>query len=118
MWAQYASTLVGLWLMAAPTVLDYSGSAQSNDRIIGPVIVSLSVIAISQVTRGVRWGVIPLGVWLLVAPWLLGYDTTQTINSSVTGLLLLVLAPIGGTVERQFGGGWRTLLPGRHPARQ
>jgi hypothetical protein len=116
MWAQIASTAVGLWLMVAPAVLGYSGAARTNDHITGPVAASLSVIAVAAVTRGVRWGLLPIGIWLVIAPWLLGYDSVPTINSIAVGIALAILAPFGGNVERQYGGGWRSLLPGRNLA--
>jgi general stress protein CsbA len=112
MWARFASLALGLWLMAAPAILGYGPLASDNDRIVGPLAVSVAIIAISEVTREVRWVSIPLGLWLLAAPWLLGYGLAPTINSLVVGLLLIALAFVRGAVEERFGGGWSSLLPG------
>jgi hypothetical protein len=35
MWAQVANAFLGIWLMAAPTVLEYDGAARINDLIAG-----------------------------------------------------------------------------------
>lgn len=112
-WARYLSATCGLWLMASPDVLGYGDPARMNDRIVGPIIVALSVIAISGVTRTLRLAVIPLGIWLLIAPIVLGYDTTPLVNSIVTGLVVIPLSLVHGAVNNRFGGGWASLLPGR-----
>ena len=66
MWAQIINVILGVWLMAAPDVIGYTGPARTNDRIIGPLAVSCAVIALWEVTRPMRWGNLALGVWLLL----------------------------------------------------
>lgn len=110
MLAQVLLAAVGLWLMAAPDVLGYDDPARANDRIVGPVIVMLGVVAIWEVTRGLRWLALPLATWLLLAPWLLGYDALPAIQSSVAGLLTAGLALIRGRIKQRYGGGWTALL--------
>lgn len=109
MWAQVLNAGLGLWLMVAPAVLDYGAPAETNDRIIGPVIATFAVVAWWEATRSMRWWNLPLGGWLLVAPWLLGYAMAPTINSLVVGLLVSGLAFVQGTVEGRYGGGWSAL---------
>jgi hypothetical protein len=113
MWAQVVNALVGIWLMVSPSVLGYGDPARTNDWIVGPMAASLGVIAVSQVTRGLRWGVLPLGVWQLLAPWLLGFGTTATVDATLTGVILIACSLLGGQVDARFGGGWRSLLPDR-----
>jgi hypothetical protein len=116
MWVQMVSSLLGVWLMAAPAVLGYGDPARTNDRIVGPLSASFAFIAIWEVTRGLRWAGLPLGAWLLVAPWVLGnYASTPTLNSMVVGLLLIALSLVRGNIGQSFGGGWSALLPGREP---
>lgn len=110
MWAQVVNAVLGLWLMAAPAVLEYGGVAQTNDRILGPVIATFAVIAWWEATRAVRLWNLPLGVWLLLSPWILGYETSVAMLNSVgVGLLVSGLACIQGTVEGTYGGGWSAL---------
>ena len=113
MWAQSVNVLLGLWLMAAPAVLGYGGTARMSDRIIGPLAASVALIAVAEVTRPVRWLNVVLGLWLLAAPWLLGAEWTAMVNSTVVGLLLIVLATVRGTVRHRFGGGWTALWASR-----
>ena len=112
MWAPLASTVAGLWLMAAPAVLGYDDPAKMIDHVVGPIAASFAFIAVWEVTRSLHRVNVLLGAWLLVAPWVLSYATTPTINSSIVGVLLIVLAFVGGEVTQQFGGGWSSLLPG------
>lgn len=109
------SALTGLWLMASPSLLEYSDPARSNDWIVGPVAASLSVIAISKITRGLRWALLPLGLWQLLAPWALGFSSTPVLNATGTGLLLLACLALSRPATARAGGGWRSLLPGRLP---
>jgi hypothetical protein len=109
MWARLVSAALGIWLMAAPAVLDYAGAARTNDRIVGPIVASLAVIAIWETTRSLRWANLPLGGWLLIAPWVLGYPADATWNSLVVGALLLALGLVRGPVNGHFGGGWSAL---------
>lgn len=109
MWAQVVNAGLGLWLMAAPAVLDYGVPAQTNDRIVGPVIATFAIVAWWEATRAVRLWNLPVGVWLVLAPWVLGYGTLPTLNSLGVGVLVMGLACVRGTVEGTFGGGWSAL---------
>lgn len=97
--------------MAAPAVLEYGGAAAKSARIVGPIVITFSITAIWEATRGVRLAVLPLAVWLVAAPWLLGYTSiSATLSDIVVGITLLPLAFVGGEVEGRYGGGWRELL--------
>lgn len=108
--AQLAGTALGLWLMAAPSILGYGDPARMNDRVVGPLVASFAFIAVWEVTRGVRRANLVLAAWLLVAPWALGYEIAATVNSTIVALCLLLLASMGGSVTQSFGGGWTSLV--------
>src|SRR5690242_20603609 len=105
MWAQVMNALLGIWLMAAPAVLHYAGGASVNDRIVGPLATACAIIAISEVTRPVRWVNAALGLWLVVAPWILGAPYVVVLNSTVVGLLMALCASVRGKITQRFGGG-------------
>jgi hypothetical protein len=114
MWAQCLNTLLGIWLMAAPTILGYAGPARTNHHIVGPLVVSCAVIALWEVTRSMRWGNLVLGLWLLVAPWIFASTWVVILNSSITGLLLIAFSCVRGKMDpQQFGGGWSALWRAR-----
>lgn len=120
MWAQVINTIVGLWLMAAPSALRYADfTAKNNDHIIGPLIATFAIIAYWEATRVVgKWN-IALGIWLLAAPWILSYeDTTAIINDMAAGALVVIFAFVKGRIEQQFGGGWSSLIQKNPPHEQ
>ncbi|MUP47086.1 hypothetical protein E0K83_15205 [Gramella sp. BOM4] len=110
MWARIINVLLGLWLMIAPGIFQYSSAAADNGHIAGPIIITFSVVAIWEATRVVRKWNYPIGIWLLVAPWILGYDSTIAIISDIgVGVLVLIFASVRGKVEKSYGGGWSSL---------
>lgn len=110
MWARIVNAALGIWLMASPAVLGYAAPAETNDRIVGPLVATFAIIAISGVTRPLRWVNTAAGAWLLVAPWILGYDTTSTIvNNMLVGVVVIACSLVKGSVEDEFGGGWSSL---------
>lgn len=108
--AQLLLAACGVWLMAAPAVLDYGDPAATSDRIAGPILVSIGGIAVMAVTRGARWAAVPVAVWLLIAPWVLGFPTEAALSSVVVGLAAAALSQVGGDERGHFGGGWRALI--------
>lgn len=97
--------------MFAPGLLGLSSTAADNDHIVGPVIVTFSVIAFWECTQVMRKYNIPLGVWLLLAPWILGYEETVAIvNDMSTGFFVILLSLIKMKVEKHYGGGWSSLI--------
>jgi hypothetical protein len=110
MWAQLASLAIGVWLMAAPAILDYGGIARTSHRIVGPIVVAVAAVAMAEVVRGLRWLNVLAALWLVAAPSLLGYVGPAATHSVIAGVLLLLLAPQGGHVSRRYGGGWRAVF--------
>lgn len=108
--ARILSAMIGVWFMAVPALLNYGGSLADSDRIAGPVIATVSIIAASQVTRGLRWTVIPFASWLIFAPIILGQAGAAIwIHHLAFGAILIVLTFFGGKTEDRFGGGWSAL---------
>lgn len=107
--AQMILVVVGLWLMAAPAVLDYGDPAATSDRIAGPLLAAMAFLAVFQITRGLRWANVPVGAWLVAAPWILGFPGDATVSSMLAGLAALILAPTGSTDQNRYGGGWIAL---------
>lgn len=110
MFARLVSAALGIWLMAAPAVLDYGEPAASADRIVGPLVASFSLIAAWEVTRALRWVNVALAVWLVVAPVLLGYPRDPLVNGIATGVLIGSLSLVRGRRKHRFAGGWRSLV--------
>jgi hypothetical protein len=110
MWSHFLVMLLGLWVMAAPDVLQYEGPERMNHHIVGPLVVSAAVIAMAETTRAVRWVNVVLGGWLMVAPVLLGFAPLHIgVRSSLVGAAILGLSLIEGRRQEQMGGGWPRL---------
>lgn len=110
MWAQAINVVIGLWIMVAPGIFNWSPSAATSGHIVGPVIVTFSFTALWEVTRGVRKANYPLAIWLLAAPWVLDYSVgLATINSMVSGVLVIIFSSVKGEITQHFGGGWSSL---------
>ena len=109
MWARFLNIVLGVWLMASPSVLGYGGQARTNSTITGALAASFACIAIWAVTRPLRWLNVALGAWLIVAGWVLGFESIAAINSSIAGAVMTGLALVRGAVKEHFGGGWSAL---------
>lgn len=118
MWAQITNTVLGVWLMFAPAVLGHGDSLLAKfDRTAGPWVASVSLVAISQISRSARWLSLPASLFLIVAPWFVDAPTASKINSAVIGVVMTLLVPVGSPDQRRYGNGWTTLwrddeLPG------
>lgn len=117
-WAQLLSVLLGLWLMAAPAVLNYDGWVADAHRILGPVAAAFALVAVWGHMRPLRWANVLVGGLAVLAPLLVFTPYASTIgaaagaNSVVVGLALVGLSLVRGTVYGDFGGGWSSLRTG------
>ncbi len=107
--AQILAVGVGVWLMAAPGLLDYGDPASTVDRVVGPIAATVAGVAVTQAMRPVRLWNLPAGIVLLGAPLLLGYEGRAALNSFLCGLALILLSRVRGRITRRFGGGWSSL---------
>ena len=109
MWAQFVSAAIGVWFMAAPAVLNYTGAANTAHRIAGPIVATLAVIAVSACTREVRLANVPLGLVLILAPLAFDFPLDAALNSVAGGSAVAALSCVRGRVRSRFGGGWRVV---------
>ena len=103
---RFLGVVAGIWLMAAPSMLGYTGVWRTNDSIAGAVAVSAAIIAMSEATRAVRWVNVAVGAWLLVSPIVLPLGQAPLWHRMLAGLLLLSTASVRGRMRSRVGGGW------------
>ena len=92
--------------MAALGVFGSQNAAVDSDHLAGALVVTVSVIAMAEVARALRFLNIPLGAWFIIAPWLLGGATTgstSTWNNVIVGVFLILLSLPRGRVRFQYG---------------
>jgi hypothetical protein len=100
------ASLVGIWLMAAPSALGYPRPAATNDWIVGPLIATFGIVACWGATRSLRWANVVLAGWLLVAPLPLKHPIHASLNSIACGVAVIGLSLVRGKLKHQFGAGW------------
>ncbi len=109
-WNLLVSVAAGLWLMASPAVFVTAGNAAHSEHLIGALVVTVAIMALSDVGRGLRWINILFGVWFLAAPWLLGGATTgSTVNDMIAGGALILLSLPRGPVGERYGN-WQPFI--------
>ena len=102
--------IMGVWLMVAPGVFNYSKTMADNAHIVGPLIATCSIIATSECTRNVRLFNLPLAIWLLAAPVLIGFDSdTALMNDYAVAIVIIFLFMIKPKRKHTFGGGWQAV---------
>lgn len=110
MWAKLMNIVLGIWLMAAPSVLEYGPAASDNGHIVGPIIVTFSTIAFWESTYIVQKWNYPFALWLLLSPWVLGYEVaTASMSDMAVGMMVLVLSSRKTGMKNRYGGGWSSL---------
>lgn len=109
-WNLWLSTMVGAWLMAAPTLLGLAGTVADSTHIVGALVVTCSVVAFAEPARLVRLPNLLLGVWLILAAWILesGVSGWPWI-SVVSGLVLIGFNLRRGPIEDQYGD-WQRVI--------
>jgi hypothetical protein len=111
MWARIVTIALGIWLMVAPDLFDFNKTISDNGHIIGPLMITFSVVALSECMRNVKMLNLALAAWLLFAPWILHYDNSAAVASDyATGVLALMLTLVKQKRQHWFAGGWYGLL--------
>lgn len=91
----YATLILGLWLIIAPFILGYVDStAITNDIILGLLIAAVSVVRLFTAFRPnwLNWLIFALGLWLIIAPFIFGYfSPAPRSNDIIVGILVAVL---------------------------
>ena len=109
-WNLLATTALGLWLMAAPSVFGTQGNVAHSDHILGALVVTASLIALSEVGRAVRFANIVLALGIIGLPWLFGGGTLASgLNDLIVGALIIALSFSPGKIKNTYGS-WNPLV--------
>jgi hypothetical protein len=104
-WPLLACSLIGAWLMFTRLTFGTEGAMADSDHLTGSLIITVSVIALAEVARPLRFLNIALGAWLVIAPWLLSGETMVAAAASVVaGIMVIVLSIPRGTIVNCYGG--------------
>ncbi len=110
MWAKIVSVLLGFWLIISPTVTGMAKAGNNNNFIIGPLVITFSVIALWQINRNVIKANYVVAGWLFIAPIFIEYDSTiGLISNIIAAMAIILLAWLPSPVSQSYGGGWTSL---------
>ena len=111
-WTLAVACVLGVWLMFTPLVFGTRLAMADSDHIVGGLAITISIIAMAEVARPLRFLNLPLGLWLIAAPWLLSGVPSgfATVNSVIAGLALIALSLPRGRRSAEHYGGWDRLV--------
>lgn len=116
-WTLVVCAALGVWLMATPAILGAQGAVAVSHYVVGPLVVTFSVIAISEIARPARLLNLLFAGWFLLSPWFLtgGNAATRGCDLLVASLLFCLSLP-RGKMEERYGGweryaAWPSRLP-------
>jgi len=93
--------------MVSRAVFGTSGAVAGNDHLAGALIVTVTVCAMAEVARPLRFLNVPFGLWLIAAPWILaGAPIGEYWNDPIAGLLVLALSLRRGRRSAEHYGSW------------
>lgn len=116
MTALIVTLLLGLGLYAAPDLIGYDGAARVNHLIVGPIVASLSLIALADVARGLRWINLLLGAWLVLSAIVFPHEQVALFMGVASGMAIAALAIVRGPLNQVLGGGWAAVIrPTQNP---
>lgn len=110
-WTLALSAVLGAMLMFTRILFDTEPPMANVDHFIGALVVTVSVIAMAEVARAVRFVNILLGLALIVAPWFVdGASMGGAWASALTGLVLIGLSLPRGDRSRDQYGSWERFI--------
>jgi hypothetical protein len=116
MWAGIMNILIGLWLMMAPAVFSMNQTTSYNNYIIGPLVITFSIISFWEINRKIIRTNILLGAWLLIALFVLHFTKTIAFFSNgACAVFIILFSCIKGKGSQNFGGGWKSLFQRNPP---
>ena len=108
-WTLAASTVLGVWLMAAPGALGVTGAAAHVQTLGGSLVVTTSIIAMGEPVRLLRWLNVLLGIAVGVGCWVVGSAAWVALQASIVGLVVSLLAAPRGPKRERYGS-WDPLV--------
>jgi hypothetical protein len=100
------STVLGIWLMASPSVFGIGIETPFADlnHLGGALVIVFAVMAMAEVLRSFRYVNTLLGLALVVMPWFIkDVNIVFTISTSLTGLFVMALSFSKGKINEKYG---------------
>jgi nucleoside-diphosphate-sugar epimerase/uncharacterized membrane protein len=102
-WNLIGCILIGVWLMFTRFFLDTTGQMANSDHLIGCLIVTITITALAETVRILRFLNLILAISLIITPFIFHASTGELISCIVSGSLLFVLSIPKGKVNSTYG---------------
>lgn len=110
-WPLLVTTLLGVWLMFTRLAFGTEPPMANSDHLVGSLVVTISIIAMAEVARPLRFLNVLAGLWLIGAPLMLeGGSTVANIAGTVVGLSIVLLSLPRGVRSEHHYGRWDRLV--------
>ena len=104
------SAALGVALMFTRILFGTEGAMADSDHLVGATLFTISISALAEVARPLRFLNLLLGAWLIAAPWLLnGADMLASWIGVALGAVVIMLALPRGPVRHRYGR-WNRLI--------
>jgi len=94
-WEDWASWLLGFWLLLSPWTLNYSDDAIAMRTAVltGFALIFVEVVTLSVFRPWEEWADVLIGAWLIAAPFVMNFvSPVGTANAIIVGALVMALA--------------------------
>ena len=106
-WTLVVCAGLGVWLMFSRLVFGAAPPLADTDNLIGALIITVSVIAMAEVARPLRFLNLVLAAGLVVTPWVLGGGTVAGgLSDTLVGLVVAGLSLPRGRRSLEHYGSW------------
>ncbi|HSX84343.1 MAG TPA: vitamin K epoxide reductase family protein, partial [Cellvibrio sp.] len=102
-WNLALCILLGISLMFTRVTLGHEGNMANWDHLIGSLIVTVSVCALAEMARPVRFLNIPLASVLLITPFVFDVSGLSVALTFIVAVALIALSIPRGPIHSQFG---------------
>lgn len=108
-WNLATAAAISVWLMFTRMTLGADGEMANADHLIGALALTVISLAAAELSRALRYLLIPLGAALLITPFVYNADAAQTIAGLACGVALIGLSLRRGAIRERYAG-WQKLI--------
>lgn len=104
-WNLFGACIIGTWFMFSPEFFGYDGGVADSNHVVGALVITFSIIAMSEIARTGRFLNILCAIWMIASLWL--YDNPGGMamwNVIVASILLILLSFRKGQIVDERGG--------------
>jgi len=102
-WNLLLCLVIGMWLMFTRITLDTAGGMANADHLLGSLIITVTVTALAETVRALRFINLIFAIALLITPFIYSASALATLISMTCGILLFVFTIPRGKIHASYG---------------